>query len=54
LEVNSVGARLEEMICTRHIDKEEPGRYKVRVLDGRAEIAELQREPFRALYEVVR
>lgn len=30
------------MIYTLHIDKEEPGLYVVRVLDGRAEVAEFQ------------
>lgn len=30
------------MIYTLHIDKEEPGLYTVRVLDGRAEVAEFQ------------
>ena len=30
------------MIYTLHIDKEEPGLYAVRVLDGRAEISEFQ------------
>ncbi|MEJ8292894.1 hypothetical protein WKI45_08685 [Delftia tsuruhatensis] len=30
------------MIYTLHIDKEEPGLYTVRVLDGRAEISEFQ------------
>lgn len=30
------------MIYTLHIDKEEPGLYTARVLDGRAEVAEFQ------------
>lgn len=30
------------MIYTLHIDKEEPGLYLARVLDGRAEVAEFQ------------
>ena len=30
------------MIYTLHIDKEAPGLYAARVLDGRAEVAELQ------------
>ena len=42
LGLDSVGAWLEKMIYTLHIDKEEQGLYVARMLDGRAEVAEFQ------------
>lgn len=40
--LDPAGARPKVMILTLHIDKEEPGLYLARVLDGHAKIAEFQ------------